>query len=323
MSENVIAICGCTNSGKTTIAQVIKETLNDCFVINQDDFYFLPENVDKIQTDHTERGFYWSYDEKEALDYTNLKAHIDKAMISNKNVIIEGNMISEFPEIIDLCTKVIVMSLDFKTCKERREKRVYDPPDDTGYFENVAWPAYLRHLKRAYELGRQNIRFNFIDCSEFKDSLEINIQKIISQIDNDIVRISANPLSISDAQKLATSPSSGAISLFVGTTRDNFENKTVSQLSYDCYDSMAYKELRKLCEDIRRTIPIIEKIVIFHRIGIVPVTEASVIIATCSPHRSEAIRATEKAINMLKETIPIWKKEVYNNNSDSCWKSNK
>jgi molybdopterin synthase catalytic subunit len=71
---------------------------------------------------------------------------------------------------------------------------------------------------------------------------------------------------------------------------------------------MALSEMRKLCHETRQKFPSIGRIAITHRIGEVPVTEKSVVIATSSPHRLDAIQATQFLIDRLKATVPIWKK---------------
>ncbi|KJH42980.1 molybdopterin converting factor, subunit 2 [Dictyocaulus viviparus] len=81
------------------------------------------------------------------------------------------------------------------------------------------------------------------------------------------------------------------------------------------------KELRKLCSYIRGEYPSIERIVIMHRVGEVAVGEISVIVATAAPHRGDALHATERAIDHLKATVPIWKKEMYEDGGCS-WKEN-
>lgn len=108
-----------------------------------------------------------------------------------------------------------------------------------------------------------------------------------------------------------TSQEYGAISIFIGTTRDSFDEKKVKRLEYECYQEMALSEMRKLCHEARRKYDQLGKIAITHRIGEVPVTEKSVVIVTSSPHRKEAINATEFLIDRLKSTVPIWKKVVY------------
>lgn len=79
-------------------------------------------------------------------------------------------------------------------------------------------------------------------------------------------------------------------------------------LEYECYEEMAISEMSKLCHETRHKFPAIGKIAITHRIGRVPVTEKSVVIVTSSPHRSDAIQATQFLIDKLKEKVPIWKK---------------
>ncbi|KAF7280047.1 hypothetical protein GWI33_006477 [Rhynchophorus ferrugineus] len=129
-------------------------------------------------------------------------------------------------------------------------------------------------------------------------------------------------LNVQEITDLVSAASCGAISLFIGTTRDNFEGKSVINLQYEAYESMGLKVMGKICNDIRRQWDEIENIAIYHRLGEVPIQEASVIIAISSPHRDQALKATEYCINSLKQSVPIWKKEVYLEN-DSTWKENK
>ncbi|XP_023022503.2 molybdenum cofactor synthesis 2B [Leptinotarsa decemlineata] len=114
----------------------------------------------------------------------------------------------------------------------------------------------------------------------------------------------------------------GAISLFIGTTRDNSEGKNVITLEYEAYESMALKAMEKLCEEIRDKWPTVQNIAIYHRLGLVPVKEMSIIIGISSPHREEAIKATNWCIDNVKKSVPIWKKEIYAD-SESQWKENK
>lgn len=79
--------------------------------------------------------------------------------------------------------------------------------------------------------------------------------------------------------------------------------------------------MHKLCTKIRAQWNV-ENIAIYHRLGQVPVKEASVVIAVSSPHRQESLRAVEYAIDTLKATVPIWKKEIYENET-AVWKENK
>jgi molybdopterin synthase catalytic subunit len=157
----------------------------------------------------------------------------------------------------------------------------------------------------------------------------------------DVVEVVYDELSHERAVELVTHESAGAISTFIGTTRDNFNGKRplqyqvitgmlmdiaspgkkVVRLEYEGYVPMAKLELLKICAQIREQWPSVVGIVMFHRLGVVEVKQASVIIAVSSPHRREAIEACAYAIDTLKATVPIWKSEQYEGDS-RVWKEN-
>ena len=120
----------------------------------------------------------------------------------------------------------------------------------------------------------------------------------------------------------AAEPSCGAVSTFVGITRDNFQGKTVKKLSYEGYVPMAEKELMKLCRDATQKFPSVRRIAAVHILGDCPVSKASVILAAASPHRKDSIDCSEYLINELKARIPIWKLEVYEGDEEAVWKEN-
>ncbi|XP_040277193.1 molybdopterin synthase catalytic subunit-like isoform X1 [Bufo bufo] len=138
----------------------------------------------------------------------------------------------------------------------------------------------------------------------------------------DFIRLCKEKLSTEEVMQLVVSPSCGAVSIFVGTTRNNFEGKKVVHLEYDAYVPMAEMEIKKILTDIRQKWPSIRNMAVSHRLGSVPVTEASVVIAISSPHREDSLDAVKYCINSLKATVPIWKKEVYEEEGAS-WKENK
>ena len=108
--------------------------------------------------------------------------------------------------------------------------------------------------------------------------------------------------------------SNGAVVTFLGTTRDNFEGKRVVTLEYEAFDEMAIKELEKVRLQLIAEF-CIEDLAISHRIGRVDIGEISLVVAVASPHRKEAFYACHQAVDRLKETVPIWKKEVYEDGS--------
>ncbi|KAM6362855.1 molybdopterin synthase catalytic subunit isoform 1-T3 [Pluvialis apricaria] len=127
-------------------------------------------------------------------------------------------------------------------------------------------------------------------------------------VPKDFIKLKSEKLSVDEVSELVISPYCGAVSLFVGTTRNNFEGKKVIHLEYEAYTSMAESEIKKICRDVRQKWPSVKHIAVHHRLGVVPITEASVIIAVSSPHRAESLEAVTYCINTLKASVPIWKK---------------
>ncbi|VDM26064.1 unnamed protein product [Toxocara canis] len=221
-------------------------------------------------------------------------------------------MLTELRTVCSLANRIFFLTLDRKTCLERRIQRIdYDPPDEPGYFEQVVWPAYQQHLSNALEMARETDRLTFVDVVNMDTTNEDIIDKLLADFYVDLVRIQRGPIDINDAVSFVTVPASGASSVFVGTTRSTFEDKKVVRLEYEAYDEMANKEMRRVCNMVRQRFPEVKRVAIIHRIGVVAVGEASVVIATSAPHRGDAIRATEAAIDELKRRVPIWKKVLY------------
>jgi molybdopterin synthase catalytic subunit len=106
----------------------------------------------------------------------------------------------------------------------------------------------------------------------------------------------------------------GAVVTFLGTTRDNFEGKRVLTLEYEAFEEMAVKKMEEVRKELMAEFGL-EQIAISHRIGTVGIGEISLIIAVGSPHRKEAFYACHKAVDRIKEIVPIWKKEVYQDGS--------
>ncbi|GAB5355976.1 hypothetical protein AAMO2058_000251300 [Amorphochlora amoebiformis] len=143
---------------------------------------------------------------------------------------------------------------------------------------------------------------------------------VVDKTKDKLLRLTFSPLESEDLIQQCGDPSCGAISTFVGTTRNSFQGKAVTKLVYDAYDSMCIKKLNEICDEMRSKWNV-KKIVIHHRLGICPVGEASVLIAVSSPHRKASLEATQWCINTLKERVPIWKREHYLDGS--IWKENK
>ena len=106
------------------------------------------------------------------------------------------------------------------------------------------------------------------------------------------------------------SPKAGAVAAFHGVVRDNSLGRNVLYLLYEAYPPMALKEMEAIEGEIRKGWQV-EGIAITHRIGRLEIGEASVVIAVSSAHRKDALEACQFAIERLKKTVPVWKKEYW------------
>ena len=125
-----------------------------------------------------------------------------------------------------------------------------------------------------------------------------------------MVKIVEGPIALADLLGFVVSPEAGGIDIFLGTTRNRSQGKEVLTLHYEAYVPMALKVMEEIESEIGLRWKE-SRVAIVHRIGEVPVTEASVGIAVSAPHRNEAFEACRYAIDELKRRVPIWKKEVY------------
>jgi len=123
------------------------------------------------------------------------------------------------------------------------------------------------------------------------------------------IQISSEPLNIQSCIDWVVSDQSGGIDVFIGTVRDTSKNKKVITLEFEAYEKMALLEMNKIAQQALATWPI-HKMLIHHRTGILKVGEIPVIIAVSAAHRDAAFEACRFTIDTLKQTVPIWKKEV-------------
>jgi molybdopterin synthase catalytic subunit len=122
--------------------------------------------------------------------------------------------------------------------------------------------------------------------------------------------LSERPLSLEDAVAEVRSDEAGAIATFVGTTRNRSRDRDVLHLEYEAYEGMAEEVMAGLAGELKSRHALCE-VAIHHRVGRVDVGETSVVIAVSAPHRAAALAACREAIDELKVTVPLWKKEVY------------
>ena len=127
---------------------------------------------------------------------------------------------------------------------------------------------------------------------------------------NTLFEVTPDPLSVDSLVDVVLTAGDGAVVTFIGTVRDNNEGRGVLALEYEAYPDMAEAEMAHI------GLEMLEKwglhgIAMRHRTGKLAVGEISVVIATSSPHRREAFEACGEALDLLKERVPVWKKEYY------------
>ena len=123
-----------------------------------------------------------------------------------------------------------------------------------------------------------------------------------------MIELTDQPIDKAKVLAEVQSPASGAVVLFLGTTREFTDGRQTESLDYESYGEMAAKKLTELEAEARRRWEIIHCVIV-HRLGHVELGEASVAIAVSTPHRHDAFEAGKWLIDTLKEVVPIWKKE--------------
>ena len=124
------------------------------------------------------------------------------------------------------------------------------------------------------------------------------------------IKVLDTPLSEKDCTAFVADDATGGTTVFIGTVRNQTKGKKVVRLEFEAYVPMAEKEMRKIAEQVEQKWNALH-VAIHHRVGVLDVGEVPVIIAVSTPHRQAAFEACEYAIDTLKETVPIWKKEIF------------
>ncbi len=142
------------------------------------------------------------------------------------------------------------------------------------------------------------------------------------------VELRYDALDVVFASRFIRSPTSGANILFLGTTRNSFDDRPVSHLAYQAYPKLALDTLLKIATDVRVKHNL-EKVIIVHRLGEVPTEQESIIVGISSAHRGEAWKGGEEMLERVKERAEIWKQEWFadtqaaDGRPAAMWKANK
>lgn len=130
------------------------------------------------------------------------------------------------------------------------------------------------------------------------------------------IRVGEAPLDAEALRALLTDRRAGALVLFEGRARDHHEGRAVLKLAYEAYTPMAERVLEHLRQQAMARFGLLG-CAVHHRTGEVPLTEAAVLVATSSPHRAEAFQAAAWVMDEIKASVPIWKRETYQDGSEA------
>jgi MoaE-MoaD fusion protein len=128
--------------------------------------------------------------------------------------------------------------------------------------------------------------------------------------EEDVFRLVREPIRPGEIVESLKAPEDGAVVVFDGFVRDNYKGQRTLYLEYEAYEPMAYAKMREIGTEIRAKFPI-HRLAIVHRLGRLEIGETSVLIAVSSAHRAAAFDACRFAIDTLKRSVPIWKKEYF------------
>ncbi len=158
---------------------------------------------------------------------------------------------------------------------------------------------------------------NVLDRSNFPQSLT-------AEDISCTVSLTYDPLSSDTILRSIRSPAAGANVLFLGTTRDSFEGRAVSKLSYSAYPALALKSFLGIAKHAHREFGL-EKVYIVHRLGVVEVEEESIGVAVSAAHRGPAWKGAEDILERCKERVEVWKMEEFVGDAEGSgeWRANK
>jgi molybdopterin synthase catalytic subunit/molybdopterin converting factor small subunit len=133
---------------------------------------------------------------------------------------------------------------------------------------------------------------------------------LIPPVSGGAFRVTGEPLSLEAVAAEVADERAGAVATFTGTVRRQSRGREVTNLEYEAYAEMAEEVMAEIARDLEANYDLCS-VAIHHRVGRLEVGEASVVVAVSAPHRHDALAACKDAIDRLKETVPLWKKEVY------------
>lgn len=125
-----------------------------------------------------------------------------------------------------------------------------------------------------------------------------------------MIEITDQPINVQKVINAASTENAGAVNVFIGTVRNNTKGKKVIRLEYEAYEPMAIGEIKKIIDSVSQKW-VLTGFAISHRIGTLLPGDIAVVVAVSTAHRKDSFTACQYMIDTLKETVPIWKKEYF------------
>ncbi|KUG08662.1 molybdenum cofactor biosynthesis protein MoaE [Solirubrum puertoriconensis] len=126
-----------------------------------------------------------------------------------------------------------------------------------------------------------------------------------------LIQLTDQPIDVAAVLQAVQADGAGAVNSFIGTIRNQSTGRRVVRLHYEAYDAMAVHQLRRVAEQAQERWPMLQQVAVLHRKGTLEIGDVAVVVAVSTPHRAESFAACQYIIDTLKEVVPIWKKEEY------------
>ena len=177
------------------------------------------------------------------------------------------------------------------------------------------FPSLAAFLERM----RLAVNGDFVDASQsLQDGDRVDVLPPVAGGSPIVLcRIGDNEISLDEVRKSVEHPGAGGICIFHGVVRDHADGKQVSRLEYEAHESLAEKEMKRVLEGVVVEHPGV-RLAAVHRVGTLGIGDVAVCVAASAAHRDDAFTACRKAIDRIKETVPLWKKE-WAQDGDAHW----
>ncbi len=179
--------------------------------------------------------------------------------------------------------------------------------------DEAAFKAWLgkRHPRLLPHLGRMRLALNGElrpNLTVIKNGDEVCVMPPVAGGSSVLAEVRDRPLSIDEVVRAVSDPSAGGIAIFLGVVRDHADGKAVARLDYEAHVALANQEMARILEELMSETPGV-RVAAVHRAGELKIGDTAVIVAASAPHRAEAFEVCRKAIDRIKDTVPVWKKE--------------